>query len=316
MGKNSLRIDKTCLNCYHVVENRFCPNCGQENKETKESFHYLFFHTVEDIVHYDSGFWKTIKYLLFYPGKLTNEYIAGRRKVYVPPVKLYIFISFITFFLLSILTSFEDNAESPVKTEKQAETLKKNNIRFSHGEKGNIVIDTTEIESNLVEQGGATGMWINEKFKHVAKEARKKDFAKKFYKTLFSTIPKALFIFMPLFAFVLWLFHNKKKWYYFDNGIFTIHYFSMILLSFTINAILSAIWGFLFSAELADSIDGFMTLILIGWWIFYFFRSHSRFFKEGKLISRLKGTGIFIINLVFLIAVIIMLIGYSILNVN
>jgi hypothetical protein len=35
---------------------------------------------------------------------------------------------------------------------------------------------------------------------------------------------------MPIFAFS-WLFHNKKR-YYFDHGIFTLHYFSFCYYSF------------------------------------------------------------------------------------
>ncbi|MGS0747776.1 DUF3667 domain-containing protein [Halpernia sp. GG3] len=31
---------------------------------------------------------------------MTNEYIAGKRQQYVVPVKLYIFVSFITFFFI------------------------------------------------------------------------------------------------------------------------------------------------------------------------------------------------------------------------
>ncbi|MCL9805558.1 DUF3667 domain-containing protein [Flavobacterium amniphilum] len=317
MGKHSLRTDKTCLNCHHVVENRFCPNCGQENKETKESFHYLFFHTVEDLVHYDSGFWKTIKYLLFYPAKLTNEYIKGRRKMFVPPVKLYIFISFITFFILSILSSVNSHQEVPITANKtQQQITKDGKIRVAEAPKNTINIDTTNFSSGLEENNGEAGKWLNDKFRNVAKHAKDKDFVKKFYKTLFSTIPKALFIFMPLFAFVLWLFHNKKKWYYFDSGIFTIHYFSMILLSFTINALLSALFSKVFDSETADTLNGFMMMLLILWWVFYFFRSHSRFYKEKKWISRLKGICIMTINILFLLTTTLILIAYSALNVN
>ncbi|MGM5630438.1 DUF3667 domain-containing protein [Apibacter raozihei] len=67
---------------------------------------YLFKHFAEDLVHYDSKFWQTIKYLLFYPGKLTNDYLSGKRKSQVAPVKLYIFISFLTFFVTAILPDF------------------------------------------------------------------------------------------------------------------------------------------------------------------------------------------------------------------
>ncbi|MBC7981763.1 DUF3667 domain-containing protein, partial [Candidatus Parcubacteria bacterium] len=122
MGKHTLRKDMTCLNCHHVVEKRFCPNCGQENKHTRESFHYLFTHFFEDLTHYDGSFWKTIKHLLFNPAKLTKEYLSGKRQTYVPPVKLYIFISFVTFFLLSVLPVFQSDDDAIVKfnnTEKQ-----------------------------------------------------------------------------------------------------------------------------------------------------------------------------------------------------
>src|SRR5690606_20604686 len=43
------------------------------------------------------------------------------------------------------------------------------------------------------------------------------------------TLPKGIFLYLPIFAFLLWLFHNKKKWWYFDHGIFTLHYFSFLL---------------------------------------------------------------------------------------
>ena len=317
MGKHSLRTDKTCLNCHHVVENRYCPNCGQENKETKESFHYLFFHTIEDLVHYDSGFWKTIKYLLFYPGKLTKEYLSGKRQQFVPPVKLYIFISFITFFILSILTTFDKQTESPITTvDKTATKEKSGNIRFSTEKKNIIQIDTTDIETNLGQIDGSLGKWLEGRARNIAKHAQDKDFLKQFYKTLFSSIPKALFIFMPIFAFIVWLFHNKKRWYYFDSGIFTIHYFSMILLSFTINEIILTLLNRLLGEESAEVISGFMAFGLILWWIFYFFRSHSRFYNEKKWVSRLKGIFIFCINFLLLLCLIISLITYSALNVN
>ena len=105
MSKNPLRKDKTCLNCRHVVENRFCPNCGQENIDTRKTFYHLFVHFFEDLTHYENAFWKTIKNLLFKPSTLTKEYLSGKRLSYLAPVRLYIFISLITFFLISILSS-------------------------------------------------------------------------------------------------------------------------------------------------------------------------------------------------------------------
>ena len=64
MQNNPLRTDKTCLNCGHQVENRFCSNCGQENIDTRKTFFQLFVHFFEDLTHYENAFWKTIKNLL------------------------------------------------------------------------------------------------------------------------------------------------------------------------------------------------------------------------------------------------------------
>ena len=102
MGKTVLRKDKTCLNCRYVVENRFCPNCGQENTDIQKTFHHLFIPFFEDLTHYENAFWKSIKNLLFKPATLTKEYLSGKRLSYLAPVRLYIFISFVTFFLITV----------------------------------------------------------------------------------------------------------------------------------------------------------------------------------------------------------------------
>ena len=103
MSHNKLLTDKTCLNCNHVVDQRFCPNCGQENIDTRKTFYQLFVHFFEDLTHYENSFWKTIRNLIFKPASLTREYLSGKRMSYLAPIRLYIFISFVTFFIVSLL---------------------------------------------------------------------------------------------------------------------------------------------------------------------------------------------------------------------
>ncbi len=116
-------------------------------------------------------------------------------------------------------------------------------------------------------------------------------------------LPKA--IYMHFFAFSLWLFHGKKKWYYFDHGIFTLHYFSFILLTALI--IVLAVW---INSAFEENI--FLEALLAIFSIFcflysflYFFRSHSRIYNEKKFISRIKGIFIFVINLFLLIFILL-----------
>ena len=121
MSRSPLRKDKTCLNCNYVVESRYCPNCGQENTNTRKTFYHLFVHFFEDLTHYENSFWKTIKNLLFKPGSLTKEYLSGKRLSYLAPVRLYIFISFVTFFIISI---FPNNEEELIKLNQTSTTTK------------------------------------------------------------------------------------------------------------------------------------------------------------------------------------------------
>jgi Protein of unknown function (DUF3667) len=95
-----LRTDKTCLNCGASVDGQFCPNCGQKNVPVRESFGHLIGHFFQDLTHYDSKFFLTIRNLLVRPGFLTREYLAGKRASYLHPVRLYIFVSFLYFLLL------------------------------------------------------------------------------------------------------------------------------------------------------------------------------------------------------------------------
>ena len=93
------RKENDCLNCGSTIQGKFCSNCGQENLEIHESFGHLMNHAISDYFHFDHQFFNTIKPLLFKPGYLTNEYMAGKRVKYLHPVKMYIFISIVYFLL-------------------------------------------------------------------------------------------------------------------------------------------------------------------------------------------------------------------------
>lgn len=50
----------------------------------------------------ESRVWRSLRPLLFAPGKLTNEYIAGRRTRYLPPFRTYLVFSLLFFLLISL----------------------------------------------------------------------------------------------------------------------------------------------------------------------------------------------------------------------
>lgn len=98
--KKHYRTEHDCLNCGNTFEGHYCNNCGQENLELKEDFGHLMVHAVGDYFHFDEKFFHTLKPLLFQPGKLTVDYMAGKRTQYLHPIRMYIFISLVYFILL------------------------------------------------------------------------------------------------------------------------------------------------------------------------------------------------------------------------
>ncbi len=94
-----------CLNCAASLPDprpRFCGACGQETNikpptvgEFIQQFGGAYFST-------EGALWRTLGLLLFKPGELTRRYLAGRRKHYVLPLRLYLTISLLVLLLLRV----------------------------------------------------------------------------------------------------------------------------------------------------------------------------------------------------------------------
>ena len=69
----------------------------------------MFTHFFYDITHFDGSFFVTLKDLLFKPGFLSREYMLGRRKKYLHPVRMYVFTSAVFFLVFFSLFHVSEN---------------------------------------------------------------------------------------------------------------------------------------------------------------------------------------------------------------
>lgn len=363
MSHGKLRADKTCLNCGHTVEDRFCGHCGQENTEVRQPFYSLFTHFLEDFTHYDGQFWRTIRYLIFVPGKLTNEYLAGKRQQYVAPVKLYIFISFIVFFIPTLFPSQSDHAhkeEKALKREEVSGLSSKDSLLFHQKIKGsslsreeaaellllfdsayvgkvglratkkedkdvNISIDSNAARNraeydSLAAHSESRFYQIMKPFAHRVYELKSKGYdgdeiIEKFKESFTHVFPKALFIYLPIFAFALWLFHSKKRWWYFDHGIFTLHFFSFLLLASLSIIVVDQLNDWI-NKDFFDTFASWYNFITILFMMAYFFISHRRVYQYSKRSTILRGVFLFIINLFIMLFLMIGLALFSFMTLH
>jgi hypothetical protein len=122
--KKHYRTENNCLNCGNTFTGHFCNNCGQENLELKEDFGHLMVHAIGDYFHFDEKFFHTLRPLLFNPGKLTIDYMAGKRTQYLHPIRMYIFISLVYFILLFSNNEQQNKIEQKhVTSEKVLDTV-------------------------------------------------------------------------------------------------------------------------------------------------------------------------------------------------
>lgn len=105
LAAKKLAGSANCLNCGTELKGPFCYFCGQPDRNFMRFFPALLRDLMEDLLDLDSRFMRTLKPLLFKPGRLTRDYMNGRRFRYAPPMRLYIFSSIVFFLLAAFLSS-------------------------------------------------------------------------------------------------------------------------------------------------------------------------------------------------------------------
>ncbi|MEQ8858124.1 MAG: DUF3667 domain-containing protein [Pseudomonadales bacterium] len=107
--------DQSCLNCGEPLRGPYCHACGQPVKGMIRHFRSVIGDALDTVLEYDGRIWHTLLPLYFRPGRITLDYLAGRRIRFVTPFRL-VFVLLVVAFLVIQLTmdpeaSFDDSAE-------------------------------------------------------------------------------------------------------------------------------------------------------------------------------------------------------------
>lgn len=130
-----VKESQVCENCHLPLNGLFCANCGQEADSKLKYFWVVIMHLLDDILSFDSRAMRTLWPLITRPAFLTNEYFAGRRVHYVPPIRLYLFISIVFFITLKFFITTDDNDVIKVSDKKSLITQIKSHIKDLETEK-------------------------------------------------------------------------------------------------------------------------------------------------------------------------------------
>jgi hypothetical protein len=206
MSHKKYRKETDCLNCGAIVENKFCSNCGQENIEVRENFFHLSFHFVSDYFHFDSKFFRSLIPLFAKPGFLTKQYWEGKRVNYIHPLRLYFFA-----IIVAVLCT---------------------NFFYSHfdGVKSKMIQPTVSYEPDsadrvAAQQSGDSLAYLAAKEKQVMTEQR--EFVVNTMGAGIDNFMRDLkyisFFLLPLYALIFKVLYARRKSFYVDHLVFTMH---------------------------------------------------------------------------------------------
>jgi hypothetical protein len=266
-----------CDNCGAAVSGHYCAACGQCLEAPVQSLWHFTREATEDLTHTDSRLWHTLGALLFRPGYLTREFLAGRRARYLPPVRLYLVIS-VAFFLWASAThqlrvlQISESDHGPPKTllapldeetfgpVLPGETAERHAERFC---------------SSGVNYDGPWREWL-QPAAHRACVRLVLDNGRTLPEVYMHNVPRALFIFLPLLAGVMMLMYWRPRHYYVEHLLLFVHnhafLFLLLLLAGLVSALLKPLEGWIWAA----------VTLYIAW---YAYRSMRVVYGQGRAVT-------------------------------
>jgi hypothetical protein len=258
---------------------RFCANCSQAADVHVPTTRELLHELLEGITHSDSRLWRTLRTLWFKPGKLTEEFVAGRRVAYLPPFRLYLVLS-ILFFLLASLVHIDN-----------VEVMNFDDALKANGPAAGASVPAAESNNKCANVDIPGHPAWNARIKRAC-EATVRDNGASWVHVVFATLPKAMFIFLPLIAFLNTLLYWRPRYRYAEQLLFFVHlhafYFSIAILLLLIGEAAGA-WPKL------GGVAGFLSTIL-GWTLpVYSLMAMRRVFRRSWLGTAFKAVVLFFV---------------------
>ncbi len=259
-----------CKNCHAPLSGPFCVNCGQAANVHVPTTLELLHELLEGLTHSDSRLWRTLKSLWFSPGRLTEEFIAGRRVAYLPPFRLYLIAS-ILFFLLASVTQTKvvvgqfDNSTHAISPITNCDNV------------------------NIFYFAASHPAW-NQRMRHACR-AIVSDNGESLTRTAINTMPKAMFILLPLIALLNMLMYWRPRHRYAEHLLFFVHLHAMF---FSVAIVILAIGA----AESWPKLHGIPDILetLLVWFLpIYTVLALRRVFQRRWFNTLLKAAGLYVV---------------------
>jgi hypothetical protein len=91
-----------CPSCHAQAQDNFCSHCGEATRAHPPSAGEFIHEFIGHYVALEGKLWETLRLLMFRPGRLTIDYLRGRRVPSINPLRLYLSLSLLMFALVKL----------------------------------------------------------------------------------------------------------------------------------------------------------------------------------------------------------------------
>jgi hypothetical protein len=221
--------NKYCLNCGTLLQGEFCHNCGQKDLPRRQSIGAWVKDFLNAFISFESKFFRTLLTLFAKPGKAVVEFNEGKRNRFYHPARMYVFLSFLFFLLLSLTNSPETSVTLKVSEgseEVSGDFVFVGDTSYQSVEEYDSIQDSLpkEERDNWAEQV------INRKLINVETltPEQKLAFGNNILQMVWDNLPASVFLLMPVFALYLKLLYFRRDFYYSEHLVFTIYYYDLL----------------------------------------------------------------------------------------
>jgi hypothetical protein len=224
-----------CRNCGEALIGLYCSHCGQREGSGDLTFGEVVGESLDELISWDSRLWRTLLPLVFRPGFLTAEFIAGRRARYVPPFRLYLIISFVLFLVVSLgagrnsLMQMDDSSDAKPGI---SVTAGGENVDVGAEEDSTVLrigegdidgIDDIDVEISLADEDSP--QWLKNLDDRLEKNAQSLSGDRgEFVELLTEYLPQMMFLLLPVFALLLKICYLFSPFHYLQHLVFTLHF--------------------------------------------------------------------------------------------
>ncbi len=304
--------DDTCLNCDTPLRGQYCAQCGQRSQSRLISLWELITDAFGDLFELDSRLWKTLGPLLVRPGRLTADYLQGKRARFMPPFRTYLVLSLLFFVVaffdpredLAILYADESIPEqaagaegSAALTDSETESVAtpggEEEVEANDEPEFNVTIGGEPIEEGSCqiddEDMADIPAWLRSRLTkqrliHICETASIDD-GQQLLENVLDNIPAALIVLLPFMAFALKALYPLSRRFYVEHLLFFVHFHAFFFLLLT----LQILWVRTIAMLGLNTAIGVIPVIVSSFYIpIYLFKSMRRVYGQGFLLTLLK----------------------------